>query len=133
MAALDTNVLVRLLVADDARQGAAALNLVERATRDGRTLFVPLTVALELEWVLRSRYRFAKDVVLATFSALLETQELEFQEEPALETALYLYRQHQADFAECLHLACATAHDSAPLMTFDQSAARLTGAQLLES
>ncbi|HVC11521.1 MAG TPA: type II toxin-antitoxin system VapC family toxin [Burkholderiales bacterium] len=133
MPALDTNILVRLLVEDDPRQMAAALNLVERAAREARALFVPLTVALELEWVLRSRYRFPKDVVLTTFSALLETQELEFQDEAAMETALYLYRQQQADFAECLHLGCALAHGSAPLITFDQSAARLAGAQLLES
>ncbi len=131
MQALDTNILVRLLIEDDPRQMAGTLSPVERAAREGQALFVPLTVALELEWVLRSRYRFPKDVVLTTFSALLETQELEFQDEAALETALYLYRQHPADFAECLHLGCALAHGHAPLMTFDQSAAKVPGAQLL--
>ncbi|MFN0063659.1 MAG: hypothetical protein ACKVPX_14220 [Myxococcaceae bacterium] len=46
--------------------------------------------------------------------------------------ALYLYRQHSADFAECLHVGCALAHGAQPLMTFDLSAGKLPGAQLLK-
>ena len=46
MAALDTNVLVRLLVQDDARQGAAATRLIRRSVDAGGALFVPVTVVL---------------------------------------------------------------------------------------
>ena len=58
MPSIDTNVLVRLLAADDAKQAAQARALMHSATQVGESLFVPLTVVLELEWVLRSRYEY---------------------------------------------------------------------------
>lgn len=124
---LDTNVVVRLLVADDAAQGEAARALVRRQS----PLFVPLTVVLELEWVLRSRYRYPKTQVLGALSALLEARELVFQAEEAVEHALHFYRRGKADFAECMHLGCAAAEGHLPMMTFDRRAARLTGARRL--
>lgn len=54
MAALDTNVLVRWLTDDDAKQSAIVASLLERAATKEARLFVPVTVILETEWVLRS-------------------------------------------------------------------------------
>ena len=88
MPGLDTNVLVRWLVRDDERQSNRALSLFESARTDAFTLFVPVTVTLELEWVLRSRYKFDKTTVMGAFTALLETREIEFQDEAALELSL---------------------------------------------
>jgi predicted nucleic-acid-binding protein len=133
VATLDTNVLVRLLVGDDTRQGAQAEALARRSADTGEPLFVPLTVTLELEWVLRSRYEFKKEAVLATLVKLLETRELEFQDEPSVERALFYYRSTNADFAECLHLGCATSHGRLPFVTFDRRAAKLEGADLLRN
>ncbi len=131
MPSIDTNVLVRFLAGDDAKQAAQAKALMQRAERTGESLFVPLTVVLELEWVLRSRYEYPKERVLNTLSSLLETRELLFQEEAALEQALYYYRRSQVDFAECLHLGCAASAGQLPLMTFDRLAARVKGAKLV--
>jgi len=131
MPGLDTNVLVRWLVNDDRRQVVAVQQLFESARAGRISLFVPDTVALELEWVLRSRYGFDKTSVLQTFNALLETQELEFQTEAALERALHLYRQGSADFAECFHAGQCAAAGRTPLLTFDAKAARLPDVQPL--
>ena len=131
MPTLDTNVLVRLLVGDDLRKAARVQALARKSAEAEEALFVPLTVTLELEWVLRSRYRFSKDAVLATLVNLLETREIEFQDEGSVERALFFYRSKNADFAECLHLGCAVTHERLPLVTFDAHAARLDGAQLL--
>jgi len=128
---IDTNVLVRFLAGDDAKQTAQAKALMQRAARTGESLFVPLTVMLELEWVLRSRYEYPKEQVLATLSSLLETRELVFQDEAAVEHALHYYRRNRVDFAECLHLGCAAAAGRLPLITFDRLAARVEGAKLL--
>ena len=128
---LDTNVLVRWLIADDDEQVARGDGVFESARANGAMLFIPVTVALELEWVLRSRYRFDKSTVLETFNALLETQELEFQDEAALERALHLYRSTAAGFADCLHAGLCSAAGRAPLLTFDEKAARLQQVELL--
>jgi predicted nucleic-acid-binding protein len=131
MPALDTNVLVRYIVQDDAAQLAAAKRLIGRCVAEGSTLFVPVTVVLELEWVLRSSYGFGKDDVLKTLSSLFSAAELSFESERALEVALQLFRKGSADFADNLHVALATQADEQPLWTFDRSAAKVIGAQLL--
>lgn len=132
MAALDTNVLVRWLTNDDVAQCAAVARLFDGATGQGARFFVTTTVVLELEWVLRSRYRYSKAQVLAALNALLEVTELEFQTEPALEQALWLFKQTGArDFADCLHIALVSQAGHGPLLTLDERAARIPGAQRL--
>jgi predicted nucleic-acid-binding protein len=132
MAGLDTNVLVRWIVDDDEKQADRAHLLFEEARASQESLFVPITVALELEWVLRSRYQLDKATVLGAFNALLETQELEFQDEAALERALSLYRRNSADFADCLHAGQCGSAGRTPMMTFDETAARLPTVELLK-
>ena len=131
MPTLDTNVLVRYIVRDDPSQFAAANGLISRCVAEGSTLFVPVTVVLELEWVLRSSFAFAKDDVLTTLSSLFSATELTFQSERALEVALQLFREGSADFADCLHVGLATQAGEHPMWTFDKAASKISGAQLL--
>jgi len=131
MPALDTNLLVRYIVRDDARQFAAARRLISRCVAEGSTLFVPVTVVLELEWVLRSSFEFGKDDVLLALSSLFSAADLSFESERALEVALQLFRKGSADFADCLHVALATQAGEQLLWTFDKAAAKVNGARLL--
>lgn len=133
MPGVDTNVLVRWIVDDDPRQAERVQKLFEEVSDLRSPLFVPSTVMLELEWVLRSRYKFEKSAVLGAFNALLETQELEIQDEPALERALSLYRQSSADFADCMHAGQCGSAGRVPMFTFDDIAARLPNVELLRS
>lgn len=132
MPALDTNVLLRYIVQDDAAQCASAVRLIRQCVGAGEPLFVPVTVALEVEWVLRASYGFTKDEVMAALSALLSAAELTFESERALEVALQLYRDGSADFADGLHIALAAQAGEVPLWTFDRRAARLRGAARIE-
>jgi len=131
MAGLDTNVLVKWLVDDDANQSARVAALLSDAQERQEPLFVPTTVSLELEWVLRSRYKFDKPTVVKAFVALLETQELEFESESLLENALDLYKHGAADFADCLHARACAAVWRSPMLTFDRNAAKIDGAEIL--
>jgi predicted nucleic-acid-binding protein len=92
---------------------------------------VPVTVVLELEWVLRSSFGFAKAEVLLALSSLFSAAELTLESERALEVALQLFRTGTADFADCLHIALATQASEQPLWTFDKGAAKVNGARLL--
>jgi len=130
MAALDTNVLVRYLTSDDKKQFQIAKEFIESNASD-EVLFVSISVVIELEWVLRSLYNLDKETMLQLFGRLLESCELEFQEEASLEIALSLYSENNTDFADCLHTASAFTYGHTPLMTFDRKASRLDGAELL--
>jgi predicted nucleic-acid-binding protein len=96
MAALDTNALVRYVVQDDRAQFAAARALVSKCIAAREALFVPVTVTLELEWVLRASYGFSKDEVITALSNLFSAAEMAFESERALEVALQLYREGSA-------------------------------------
>ncbi|MFO1400808.1 MAG: PIN domain-containing protein [Steroidobacteraceae bacterium] len=131
MPALDTSILVRHLVEDDARQAAAARRLLRAAVASGQALFVPVTVTLELEWVLRKRYGMPKGRVIAALSALLSAADLALESEGAIEGALALYADGGAGFSDCLHVALAFGAGQTPWWTFDRRAARLPGARRL--
>ena len=131
MAALDTNVLVRFLMQDEPAQLRSAQRLIRNSLGAGELLFVPVTVALELEWVLRSRFELGKPAVLQTFSQLLSTVELRFEAAACIEWALRQYKDATADFSDCLHAALAGQAGEQPLWTFDKAAAKLAGARLL--
>ena len=131
MAALDTNVLVRFLMQDEPAQLRSAQRLIRSSLGAGKLLFVPVTVALELEWVLRSRFELGKPAVLQTFSQLLSTVELRFEAAACIEWALRQNKDATADFSDCLHAALAGQAGEQPLWTFDKAAAKLAGARLL--
>lgn len=131
MPALDTNVLVRYLVRDDGPQLIAVRKLIQHCVDAGQTLFVPTTVVLELEWVLRSSYGCAKEEVVRVMASLFSAAELRLEAEQALEVALQLYRDGAADFADCIHVSLATRAKELPLFTFDKRAATIDGARLL--
>lgn len=131
MASLDTNVLVRYLIQDDELQFLLAKKLIRAAVRAGDTLHIPITVVLELEWVLRSIFKFGKAQVTGMLSALLSSRELSFESETAAEIALALYVKGNADFADCMHVALAHAAGESPLWTFDRAAAAVDGAKLV--
>ena len=130
---LDTNILVRLIVRDDPAQTDLVARLLARHVRRAATLWVPVTVVLELEWVLRSRYRFAKTDVTTAFAALLTSTELVFESEGALEQALASYEEGKADFGEYLHLALAHQGRALPFWTLDAKASKALGARLLKA
>jgi predicted nucleic-acid-binding protein len=131
MPALDTNILVRYIVQDDSNQLIAAQRLIRKCVSEQLTLFVPITVTLELEWVLRSNFEFTKAETVGALSDLFAAAELSFESERALEVALGLYRNKPADFADCVHIALAAQAGEQPLWTFDKAAAKIPGAQIL--
>jgi predicted nucleic-acid-binding protein len=117
MIALDTNVLARFYVDDPSDPEAAKQRpIAQRLLTGSAHLFVPLTVILELEWVLRAFYGFeAKDFVRVV-RHLLGVPSVSVQEWAVVSDALALHTDG-LDFADALHLL-ASAHCT-ELMTFD--------------
>jgi predicted nucleic-acid-binding protein len=127
MLGVDTNVLVRYLTRDDPPQYEKARRLIARGASRGKPVLVSLLVLLETERVLRSRYELEKSEIVAAFSALLDTADLAYEDEPSFERAVYSWKDSAADFADCLieahnrQLGC---HATA---TFNGKALKLAG------
>jgi predicted nucleic-acid-binding protein len=129
MLGIDTNVVVRLLVADDAGQTQRARRIVEHALSRDEPVLVSLLVLLETEWVLRSRYGFNREALQGIFRSLLEARELSFEDEPALEEALFHWKDSPCEFSDCLITAHNRRMGCRATATFDARAARLPGAE----
>jgi predicted nucleic-acid-binding protein len=127
MLGIDTNVVIRLVVADDAGQTGRARKRIEQALSREEPVLVSLVVLLECEWVLRSRYKFSRVAVLGIFRALLESRERSFEDEPALEEALFQWKDSACGFSDCLIAAHNRQMGCRATATFDGKAARLPG------
>ncbi|MCX7260818.1 MAG: type II toxin-antitoxin system VapC family toxin [Burkholderiales bacterium] len=127
MLGIDTNVLVRFLVRDDQTQFEKARKLLKREVSNGRRVFINQLVLLETEWVLRSRYGLAKTLMLDTISRLLDAPDIQLEDEPAVEEALFIWRDANADFADCLIGARNRRLGCRATVTFDTKASKLSG------
>jgi predicted nucleic-acid-binding protein len=114
--ALDTNVLVRALVQDDAPQGRRA-----QVCLSAQPVYVPVTVVLELEWVLRSRYGYSPKAIADAMEKLAILENAVIGEQAAVVAAARKMRQGW-DFADALHHALAAGCDE--FATFDTNLAR---------
>jgi predicted nucleic-acid-binding protein len=123
MPAVDTNVLVRLLTADDPDQTARAEALVARGP-----VWVSTVVLVEAVWVLSAVYGWRKAHLLAMLRTLTDSRDFTVQEPSVVAAAIASYRECTADFADCLALELARAADQLPFATFDTQAAKLPGA-----
>jgi len=127
MLGIDTNVLVRFLVRDDEAQFEKARKLIKREVAAGRRVFVNQLVLMETEWVLRSRYVVSKSQIIEAVSGLLNATDAQIEDEPAVEEALFIWKDSLADFADCLIGAKNRRLGCRATATFDAKAARLPG------
>ncbi len=116
MRAIDTNVVVRFLTADDKRQAAKA-----RAAIEGGDIFIATTVLLESEWVLRSAYGFAPARVAAALLRLAGLPGITVEDPARLAQALD-WMAGGMDFADALHLG--KAEGCTAFLSFDRELIR---------
>jgi len=126
MIAIDTNVLVRVLIDDPSapEQSELARNVLAEA--DG--VWVSQVVLVETVWVLESAYRFGRQAILSALETLVRYPGIEIEAYGRVDRALSLYSDGHADFADCLILAGALERRLI-LHTFDRRLARLQGAK----
>ena len=124
MAAVDTNVLVRLLVADDPVQTRRALTYLESR----RPLWVSTVVLVETVWVLTAVYGWSKAQILAMLETASNSRDFAFQSVETVRAAIAVYASGKADFSDCLALELARTEGHLPFATFDKATAKLPDA-----
>ncbi|MCB9942782.1 MAG: type II toxin-antitoxin system VapC family toxin [Geminicoccaceae bacterium] len=112
MIAIDTNIVVRYLTGDHPEQSKRAREIV-----DGQPVFVPLTVVLETEWVLRSAYGYKPEAVARAMRAFGGLPGVSI-EDAAIVAAAFDHAERGMDFTDALHLGLSETHGA--LLTFDR-------------
>ena len=130
MIGLDTNVLVRYVAQDDAKQSLQATRLIEALTVEAPGFISAVTVA-ELVWVLTGCYGSTKTEICAVLEALLRTKELVVDQAETVWKALKMFRGSGGDFADCLIERSGSVVGCEHTVTFDKGAARNCGMHLV--
>jgi len=99
MITFDTNLLVRLVTNDDQRQA----DIAEQLLRENE-VFIPRTVLLETEWVLRSVYKFPRSDIADFLENALNVENLFLEDSTEISQAIDWYKLG-ADFADAIHLS----------------------------
>jgi len=128
MHAIDTNVLVRLLVRDDPRQLDVAESFIAKGA------WVSHVVLVETLWVLDAVYDRSAAQILAAVERLLAHAELTLQDADVVAAALAQFRAKPAlGFSDCLVLEVARKSGHLPLGTFDRQFAKVAGAHRISN
>ena len=126
MRALDTNVLVRLIVRDDPDQVARAEAFVETGA------WVSLLVLAETVWVLQSVYGLDQRRVVTAVEMLLDHDRLTLQDEDVVRRAHATFRgEPTVEFSDCLIVETARKAGHRPVGTFDRRLSRVDGTERL--
>jgi predicted nucleic-acid-binding protein len=126
MRAVDTNVLLRLIIRDDPRQTASAASFIEKG------VWVSVLALAETAWVLASVYELSSKELASAIEMLLNHRDLVLQEPETVAGALDLFRARPAlGFSDCLMLELARRAGHLPLGTFDRNLAKAEGTQKL--
>jgi len=126
MRAVDTNVLIRLIVQDNSPQTAAAKDFI----RDG--IWISTLALAETMWVLAAIYGHSPDKIGEAIEMMLDLPNAVLQDAEAVEEALSLFHGRPAlGFSDCLIIALARKTGNLPLGTFDRRLAKVDGAHLL--
>jgi predicted nucleic-acid-binding protein len=124
MRAVDTNVLIRLILGDDQRQEEAARRFIAAGA------WTSVLALAEAVWVLGSAFRRHPGRLAAAIETLLQVEGLVIQDDDAVAAALDLFRERPAlGFSDCLMLELARKAGHLPLGTFDRALGKVDGAQ----
>ncbi len=113
MIAVDTNLLVRILTNDDPIQARRAVKILK-----SDDIYIPKTVLLETEWVLRHAYEIGRPNIINGFQKLLGLPNVSVEDPDSIYQAISWY-ENKFDFTDALHLASSRRCES--FATFDSS------------
>jgi predicted nucleic-acid-binding protein len=130
MIGLDTNVVIRFLTHDDARQTAAAQKTLNSLSSESPG-FLSLTVIAEIVWVLTISYGFSKKEIELALDGLLHSKDLIIERAEIVSQALGKFKNSSAGFADCLIERSGHVAGCEYTFTFDKRAAAGTGMRLL--
>ena len=131
MIGLDTNVLVRYVAQDDPNQSPRATRLIESLTTEAPG-FVGVVSVVELTWVLSGCYASTKGEICEVLETLLRTKEIIVAQADTVWKALRMFRDGNADFADCLIERTANEAGCSHTATFDRNATKTCGMQLID-
>lgn len=130
MIGMDTNILLRVILEDDAAQSRQVRVFLEKRTALDPG-YVSLITLCEFAWVLTRFYRLSRAAVADALDALLHMENIEVESAEVVQQAVASFRATQAGFSDCCIAAFGANAGSEYTFTFDKAAAKLPGMRLM--
>lgn len=132
MIGLDTNVVVRLLVGDDARQASLATKFMSGRSED-EPAFISAVVLAEIAWVLEDVFGYPQPAVVRALLSLFESSNLMIEREQAMKEAIALAGDQNADISDSVIARISLEEGASHIVTFDiEASKRVPGMELLK-
>jgi predicted nucleic-acid-binding protein len=122
---LDTTILVRLFVRDDAALAEHAERVIRQRCSPEAPGFINHIVLCELAWMLEHVYGYRREVIASLLDALCRATDFRVQEVEIVRQAIGVFQTGRADFADCLIGVVNRAAECTVTLTFDPDAAPL--------
>lgn len=122
MQAVDTNVLIRILITDDKQM--EQVKLARQFAKNAKELYIPQIIQAELVWVLEAAYELSKPTIIQLLQHLQTNEAFHLQNELEFSQALQLFQSNNMDFSDCLILAESN-KEHCDVVTFDKKFSRI--------
>ena len=119
MIALDTNVLVRMLIEDDEKQANKVKKLIESVEKKSQQIIILNEVLIETVWVLESVYECTREEIYRFLETLMSTSVFIFSEPQVMRNAIYHFKRG-GDFADLVIVMQALYHHARKMFSFDK-------------
>ena len=131
MRGLDTNVLVRYLAADDAKQLATIEELMEEGLRDREPFFLPAIVLCELVWVLARSYDQGKSQIIQAIEQILDMDQFRIEYDAIVRRSLASFRNGKGNFSDYLIAEISKQNGCRDFVTFNRALKNTAGFTVL--
>jgi predicted nucleic-acid-binding protein len=131
MIGLDTNVLLRIVLADDPQQHRVAVERLKICENSDDAFFINDIVLSEFAWTLKAGYGYPREDIALVIQSLIDVEAYRFEHRATVVEALRLYRESSADFPDCLILAKNLGNGCRETLSFDKAMRGLPQVTLL--
>ncbi len=133
MIGIDSNILVRLIVADDPKQTAAARDFIRDRCAPDDPGYISNVVLAEVAWILARGYGYGRGHTADAIERIMEIAQLQIESPTDVAAALADYRQGPAGFTDCLIGHLNRTAECTHTVTFDRKAAKLASFEMLKA
>jgi predicted nucleic-acid-binding protein len=133
MIGIDSNILVRLIVADEPKQVAIARDFIHDHCTPDDPGYISNVVLAEVVWILARGYKYSRGEIADAIERIMETAQLQVESPTDVASALADYRSGPAGFTDCFIGHLNRTADCTHTVTFDRKAAKLKGFELLKA
>ena len=118
---IDSNIFLRVIVRDEERTWQDCVNILSAVEQNRIMSYIPMVVAAEVQYVLKSFYGFEKPAIVKALTGIIATKHLRTVDDLSLSLAVKLFEDYNVKFVDCLLASSKRVQSgSAAILSYDR-------------